>query len=151
MTPIELARSKAITARIYYGADSDEYARRKEAAEAMARLTSRPSRAIVGRIYISGPMSGMPDFNRAAFHLAWNELHAQGYEAINPGNIEGDDDWTWSDWMREDIKWLVDCQNIVMLPGWEKSRGAKLEKYIAQELGMRVYFWLDGELRDTQP
>ena len=146
MTPTELARSKAITARISYGADSDEYARRKEAAEAMAR----PSPSTVGRVYVSGPMSGLPDFNRTAFHLAWNELHAQGYEAIDPGNIEGGDDWTWSDWMREAIKWLVGCQSIVMLPGWEASKGARLELHIAQELGMRVYFWRDGELEENE-
>ena len=41
MTPAELARSRAITARIYYGADSDEYRRRKEAAEAMNRKTTQ--------------------------------------------------------------------------------------------------------------
>ncbi len=103
---------------------------------------------VAGRIYLSGPITGRPNGNREAFHLVWNELHAQGYEAINPGNVEGSDDWMWSDYMREDIKWLVGCQSIVMLPGWEASKGAKLELHIAWELGMRVYFWVDGELQE---
>lgn len=49
MTPIELARSKAITARIYYGADSDEYRRRKEAAEAMIESESPLNQVLAGK------------------------------------------------------------------------------------------------------
>lgn len=40
--------------------------------------------------------------------------------------------------MRADIKALCDCDHVVVLPGWEKSRGATLEVFIATQLGMRV-------------
>lgn len=40
--------------------------------------------------------------------------------------------------MRADIKVLVDCDGIALLPGWEKSPGATLEHSIARGLGLRV-------------
>ncbi|MCW5236165.1 DUF4406 domain-containing protein [Verminephrobacter eiseniae] len=36
------------------------------------------------RIYISGPMSGLPDLNFAAFHAKARRLHALGCEVVNP-------------------------------------------------------------------
>ena len=45
---------------------------------------------------------------------------------------------TWEDYMRDDLTALLTCTHIVMLPGWEQSRGARLEKYVAEHLGMSV-------------
>ena len=39
------------------------------------------------RIYISGPMTNHPDFNRPAFDAAEKRLTAQGYFVINPHRI----------------------------------------------------------------
>ena len=41
--------------------------------------------------------------------------------------------------MRRDIAALMDCDGIMMLPGWEKSRGALIEHWVALELKMPVY------------
>ena len=40
--------------------------------------------------------------------------------------------------MREDIRAMLDCDRIHMLPGWERSRGAVLELTIAHALGFTV-------------
>lgn len=87
-------------------------------------------------------MTGIPDFNAPAFHTAAASLRASGYEVINPAEMDAADPapLTWEQYLRRDIKVLVECDAIGMLTGWENSRGAKLEKHIAEALGMRVIF-----------
>jgi methylmalonyl-CoA mutase cobalamin-binding subunit len=99
----------------------------------------------MNRIYVSGPMTGLPDLNFPAFHRAAATLRESGYEVVNPAEIDEAEPApraarTWADCLRRDIQALVDCTAIALLPGWEHSRGAKLEKHIATELGMRVIY-----------
>lgn len=93
--------------------------------------------------YISGPMSfgGAidPTPNLAVFHAAAAKLRARGLDVINPAENIGDKDTPWADWMRADLRLLLTCSAIVMLPRWEESKGAKLEYHIARELGMQVH------------
>lgn len=90
------------------------------------------------KIYIAGPMSGLPELNFPAFHAAAAALREQGLTVINPAEINPDVGTDWVDCMRVDIAQLVTCDGIYLLPGWEKSRGAKLEHHIADALGMTV-------------
>lgn len=93
--------------------------------------------------YVSGPMTGMPGLNFDAFHRAAVSLRASGYTVVNPAEFDeadGDLELTWEQYLRRDIKALADCTHIALLPGWEKSKGAKLEKHIADALGMRVIY-----------
>lgn len=94
------------------------------------------------RVYLSGPMTGIPQFNFPAFHRAAASLRASGYEVINPAEMDAADPapMTWEQYLRRDIQVLVGCDQIALLPGWENSRGAKLEKHIADALGMRPIF-----------
>lgn len=94
-------------------------------------------------VYVSGPMSGMPGLNFPAFHRAADRLRARGYTVINPAEMDEAEPGVqheWHEYLRRDIKALADCTHIFMLSGWEKSKGARLEKHIAQELGMCVVF-----------
>ena len=43
-----------------------------------------------------------------------------------------------ADHLRADIGDLLDCDAILMLPGWEDSAGATLEHSIAVALGLEV-------------
>ncbi|MEK7882942.1 DUF4406 domain-containing protein [Methyloversatilis sp. NSM2] len=90
------------------------------------------------RIYISGPMSGLPNHNFPAFHAAAEKVRAQGIEVVNPAEINADTDLSWEECLRADIKALCDCDTIAMLPGWENSKGAHLEVHVAHRLGIRV-------------
>lgn len=92
------------------------------------------------RIYIAGPMSGLPELNFPAFHAAAAELRAQGYDVVNPAEINADPTAGWVACMRLDIAQLVTCDQILLLPGWESSRGATLERHIAQMLEMPVQY-----------
>lgn len=90
------------------------------------------------KIYISGPMSGVEDLNFPAFHAAAERLRAVGYEVISPAEITVDQDASWEQCLRADIKQLVDCDAVATLPWWQSSRGALLEIDIAMRLSMPV-------------
>ncbi len=92
------------------------------------------------RVYLSGPMSGLPELNFPAFHAAAARLRAEGLQVVNPAEINPDGEMTWEACMRQDIKALCDCDAIVLLPGWQASKGAHLELHIAHRLGMEVRF-----------
>jgi hypothetical protein len=90
------------------------------------------------RVYVAGPMTGLPELNFPAFHAAAAHLRGLGFEVVNPAEINVDPAKGWAECMRTDIAQLVTCDGIVLLPGWERSRGATLEHHIAEKLGMRV-------------
>ena len=90
------------------------------------------------RIYLSGPMSGLPDNNYPAFNAEASRLRALGYTVENPAENDNGIADTWSDFMRLGIVQLVQCDVIALLPGWRDSRGAHMEREIALRLRMRV-------------
>lgn len=100
------------------------------------------------KIYLSGPMTGHPAFNFPAFHERATSLRALGYEVVNPAELNLDVDRSlppevlWQTCLRRDIRELSHCDAIAMMPGWQESRGANLERDIALQLGLPV---LDSE------
>ena len=95
------------------------------------------------RAYVAGPMTGYPELNFPLFHRVTAALRQNGIEAINPAEINPDPGAKWEDCMRSDLRELLTCDSIVMLPGWSKSRGASLEHHVASTLGMQVLDALD--------
>jgi hypothetical protein len=92
------------------------------------------------RVYISGPMTGLPGLNFPAFNAAAQQLRGLGIDAINPAEINPNSVLSWEACMRADIKALCDCDAIALLPGWENSKGAHLELHIAHRLDLYVVF-----------
>jgi hypothetical protein len=107
------------------------------------------------KVYVSGPITGLPlGHVRAAFKQACEGLADRGYTPVNPTDIPVDADCgctgagrdgagsghAWACYLRKDIRALVDCDAILMLPGWEPSHGARLELTVASAVGLRV-FW----------
>lgn len=90
------------------------------------------------RWYIAGPMTGLPELNFPAFHTAARRLRELGFDVVNPAEINQDPCASWQQCMRDDIAQLVRCDGIALLPGWESSRGARLEHFIGAQLGLRV-------------
>ena len=84
-------------------------------------------------------MSNLPELNFPAFHAESARLRALGFDVVNPAEINTDPDAAWAKCMRDDIRELVTCDAIVMLPGHEKSKGATLELHIAERLEMTVH------------
>lgn len=104
------------------------------------------------RIYISGPMTGIePREYRRRFREAETILRRHGYGCINPCRV-----WpcrfpwlyrlmnallgkrlTYAVILAYDLILLMtSADGIAMLPGWEQSRGARIENYTARHFPM---------------
>jgi len=91
------------------------------------------------RIYISGPMTGMPEHNFPAFHAVADRLRKAGWSVVNPAeNFKGRTDLPREAYMRMDVALMATCNAIAMLPMWRESRGARVEYLLAREMGMEL-------------
>ena len=95
-------------------------------------------------VYISGPMKGLPDGNRAAFRDVELMLKDRGYEPVNPHSLspargaDETDAGYYERCMAIDLAALERCDAIFLLPAWQASSGALREYKRAAELGMSV-------------
>lgn len=97
------------------------------------------------KIYIAGKISGLSYSEAVAkFAKAADLLRRLGHEPVNPMEVNGLDgdgkEYPWAEYMKRDIPILLDCDAIYLLPDWQDSKGARLEKYIADELGMLIVY-----------
>ena len=92
----------------------------------------------MNKIYLSGPMTGLPALNFPAFNAEAERLRALGYLVINPAELNPDPNADYHACLRRDIAALMDCDRLALLPGWEKSNGAHDEIYIAHRVGIRI-------------
>lgn len=92
------------------------------------------------KIYIAGPMSGLPEFNFPAFFRAQYTLERQGWQVFNPANKDGESElkgfatgdakaaaaggFNFREAYLWDLSRVVEADAIYMLKGWESSPGA---------------------------
>ncbi len=95
------------------------------------------------RVYLSGFMTGYPNWNYPAFHAAAAALRQRGFEVTNPAEIISDPNEPWAILMRKALWFLLGAGAVVLLPGWERSKGANLELAVASQLELIVYRWPD--------
>lgn len=98
---------------------------------------------MTGPWYLAGPMTGYPLFNFPAFHFAAKRARDLGYTVVSPAElnedaIDANSESMRSVYMRRDIEALLRCVGVLVLPGWELSRGARLEVEIAVQLALPV-------------
>lgn len=119
------------------------------------------------KIYLAGPMRGIPEFNFPAFMAAAKKLRAAGHEVFNPaekdnerhgtdiskGNATGDEaeagkthGFNLREALGTDLAYICGhADGIAMLPGWPNSKGARAELATAEALGLRVILLGKGE------
>lgn len=91
-------------------------------------------------IYVSGPMSNLPNHNHDEFNRWARILRDRGHQVINPAENDGGSiDKSWHFYMELDINNILMVELVVVLPGWEHSTGARLELAIAQALQKPIY------------
>jgi hypothetical protein len=115
----------------------------------VAKVTPRTNFTIHKRhsVYVSGPMSGIPNHNAEAFNEAARRLRAIGYKVLNPAeNDNGSHDKGWVYYMHLDIKHVVESDMLVMLEGWEHSKGAQLEVAVARRLEKQIHLYNPDEV-----
>jgi hypothetical protein len=101
------------------------------------------------KIYIAGPMRGLPNNNFKAFDEAEVSLKAlyPGCEVVNPADMDrscgfdGDHEAD-INFMREamsrDLDQITTCTHIAVLDNWHQSEGARVEYALAQLLRLGV-------------
>ena len=116
--------------------------------------------SIKRKVYLAGPMRGIPEFNFPAFFAAAEGLRAAGNVVFNPaerdnqrhgtdvskGNATGDlvqlnaeHGFDLRIALHEDLSFIcLEADAIAMLPGWKNSKGATAERATAVALGLDV-------------
>ena len=103
----------------------------------------------MNRIYIAGPMSGLPNNGYDAFNRKAAQLRAAGWEVVNPAEMDLDEglsptrEFTRQDYMqaaRRDLRAIQTVNALYMLDGYEASPGANWEWAYAKELGLTIYY-----------
>lgn len=114
------------------------------------------------KVYIAGPMRGVPYYNFPLFDATCEKLKEQGYRVFSPADMDrkrGFDalllpaDYAWHEYPDSDfciketlsqcMQSIALCDAIYLLPGWNKSSGARVEYHFARVLGLQV---IDGAI-----
>ena len=101
---------------------------------------------MVNYYYVSGSISKDSDY-KDKFKHAVSFLRQKGYNIICPVE-EGEKAYpngaTWEQYMKLSIRTICreDCVGLIMLPAWQASTGANIEKNTACSLNMKIYTYL---------
>lgn len=112
------------------------------------------------RVFISGPMTGRPDWNRAEFDRVERELRELGAADIfSPASIAppmGCDAMPHSYYMARTLNVLTRLDGasvparpyydaVALLDGWWQSDGARVERAVAEAMGIDIVEWDEPE------
>jgi hypothetical protein len=89
-------------------------------------------------VYLSGPMSALPDLNRPAFHLMEACVKRRGVSVLSPAYADQTNPYSLL--MRDAISMLIGANVVVMLLGWKRSKGAMVEHSVAEITGRAIYY-----------
>lgn len=115
------------------------------------------------RLYLAGPMRGIPFFNFHAFRAAAALLRADGHVVFSPAEDAeykfgpeltkhgSGDEYALAETLgitqqafrrrvfTDNLWWLcTSADGIALLQGWEKSTGAQAERAVAEALGLHI-------------
>ena len=94
-------------------------------------------------IYIAGPMTGYPDWNRSRFKSAESRLSWGGHTVLNPARhipMWNPEAITHEQYMKIAFAMIDACDTIYLLDGWRDSKGAIQEYNYAVQYDKRVLF-----------
>ena len=107
------------------------------------------------KLYIAGPMTGIPEYNFPAFDKAAEFLSFLGHEVFSPAQNDRDHGFEAAGLegheaeqlgfslrraLKQDLSWICDhAEALVLLEGWERSKGVRAEMALAEALGIPKY------------
>jgi hypothetical protein len=103
------------------------------------------------KYYLAGPMSNIPQFNYPRFFELARILREEGFTIVSPAELDSPETVkaamaspdgnlgsgvvngeTWGEFLARDVKLVADdVDGVFVMEGWEKSRGARLELFVA--------------------
>lgn len=90
-------------------------------------------------IYLSGPMTGLPDFNYPKFNEVAASLRAMGHIVYNPAEFPHHGEFPIREAFAEYTAFICNrADTIVLLEGWEKSLGVSAELALAKNCKLEV-------------
>ena len=123
------------------------------------------------KVYIAGPMTGLPQFNVPLFDHVARQLRKQGFDVVSPAELDSPEmraaamkskdgalapleqatGETWGEVLARDVRVLSDqgIEGIVLLPDWWKSRGATLETTVGLLNKLKFFTWQTEEQQVT--
>jgi hypothetical protein len=84
--------------------------------------------------------------NFPAFFAAEEALRTKGHKVLNPARNEVEGDLTWAQYMGMDMRDLMGAQAVALLPGWENSKGARIEVAYARKMALPLFLMEEGAL-----
>jgi len=105
------------------------------------------------RVYISGKMTGLKNY-REVFQKHEDLLRSWGYtDIVNPVHLSDKiiEKYNMTEeesfrpenakiFLTEDLRVLLDCDILYLIPNWHTSKGANLEKHVAERIGKLILF-----------
>lgn len=98
------------------------------------KVTGAPYYGSMRRLYLAGPMTGLPEYNYPAFRAAAKAWRAAGWDVIDPTEgFDGRTDLPYRTYVERHVRRLRTADAIALLDGWDgpTSRGAVWERAIA--------------------
>lgn len=93
------------------------------------------------KIYISGKISGTDDY-KERFEAAAECIRNIGFIPVNPVDLDAilpGSATSWEQYMQADMGLLRACEAVYLIPGWEESTGARIEKMEAERLRKPIF------------
>ncbi|RLB68244.1 MAG: hypothetical protein DRH08_01485 [Deltaproteobacteria bacterium] len=117
------------------------------------------------KLYIAGPMAGLPNFNYEAFNHAERVLIDRGFSTVNPASLDKPEELQHLDFetgggvvgaqrarfLKRDFAELARCDGIILLDGWEESIGANCELAASLIMGIGIYVFTLGGIEIPTP
>lgn len=103
------------------------------------------------KIFIAGPMTGIEHFNFPLFDSVAESLRKEGYQVVNPVDVCRRfkkehvlaDKKLFDKMISQQQEAEKTCDVLLLLPGWENSKGVRLELKTAIDKDMRIVQWVD--------
>lgn len=98
------------------------------------------------KLYLSGPMSGLPNNNYDTFDKVAAEFRKERYRVCSPADtsryLGEHGKLTHPEYLRFDFERVLEADMVIALPRWENSLGALAEIHMAIRMGVPVFRYI---------